>query len=163
MRRVLEILSNWIGNALAVLLILMVLLLCLGVALRYIWGVSLLWADETLVFAMVGMVFVGAIGVSHRDQHLRMSLLTHNASRRVRRFFGIFEQMVTVAVCLFVAHYSFMAVSRLSARGTLSNMAEIPLWLIQGTVLVGLVGMALVAAARLWDLLTQTRRTGGSN
>lgn len=163
MKRALEILTYWIGIALAVLLILMVLLLCLGVALRYIWGVSLLWADEALVFAMVGMVFVGAIGVSQRDQHLRMSLLTHNASRGVRRALGILEQIATVAVCLFVARYSFMAVSRLSARGTLSNMAEIPLWLVQGTVLVGLVGMAIVALVRLRELLADTRQPGGSN
>jgi TRAP-type C4-dicarboxylate transport system permease small subunit len=137
-------------TALACALIGMVGMICLGVALRYVWGVSLLWLDEALVFAMIAIVFLGAIGVSHRDQHLRMTLLSQSLPRGVAHKLGLLDQAVTAGVCLFVAWHSFHAIGRLYGRGTLSNMAEIPLWLVQGTVLAGLIGMAAVALSRLF-------------
>lgn len=149
MRNLIDKAIHAMTTALAIVLIGMVGMICLGVALRYGWGVSLLWLDESLVFAMVGIVFLGAIGVSHRNQHLRMTLLTQSLPRRVRQVLGLVEQAATAGVCLFVAWYSYQGVSRLYGRGTLSNMADIPLWLVQGTVLAGLVGMALVALFRL--------------
>lgn len=151
MRTRLENLLSWLSTALAIVLIVMVLLICLGVALRYVWGVSLVWLDEALVFAMVGLVFVGAIGVSSKDQHLRMSLMTESLPAPVIRVLRRVEYAITAAVCLFVAWYSYQGVSRLQARGTLSNMAEVPLWIVQGTVLVGLIGMGLVALRRLFS------------
>ncbi|WP_319518863.1 TRAP transporter small permease [uncultured Martelella sp.] len=153
MKHALDTISRWLMTALALLLILMVLMICLGVALRYIWGVTLLWLDESLVFSMVGIVFIGAIGVSQKNQHLRMSLLSDSFSKPLRRFLGPVEHLATAGVCLYVAWYSYSAISRLFARGTLSNMAEVPLWLVQGTVLVGLVGMALIAVFRLFESL----------
>lgn len=149
MRNAIEKAIHGMTTALAVVLIAMVVMICVGVALRYVWGVSLLWLDETLVFAMISIVFLGAIGVSHRNQHLRMSLLTQSLPRSVAHKLGLVEQAVTAGVCLFVAWYSFQGVGRLYGRGTLSNMAEVPLWLVQGTVLAGLIGMAAVALFRL--------------
>lgn len=149
MKKAIERTIAAMATALAVVLIGMVVMICIGVALRYVWGVSLLWLDEALVFGMIGVVFLGAIAVSHRDQHLRMSLLTQSLPPNLMRLLGLVEQAATAAVCLFVAWYSFAAVSRLYRRGTLSNMAEVPLWIVQGAVLVGLVGMAVVALLRL--------------
>jgi TRAP-type C4-dicarboxylate transport system permease small subunit len=150
MKTVIDKAVQGMTTALAFVLIAMVGMICLGVALRYVWGVSLLWLDEALVFAMIGIVFLGAIGVSHRDQHLRMTLLPQSVPRRVARKLGLLEQAFTAGVCLFVAWHSFHAISRLYGRGTLSNMAEFPLWLVQGTVLAGLIGMAAVALYRFF-------------
>ena len=58
----------------------------------------------------------------------------------------------------FTAWYSLAVTQRLWTRGTLSNMAEVPLWLINGAVLVGLTGMALVALAQLVGHLMQGRK-----
>lgn len=149
--------SRSITTALAMLLIVMVLLLCLNVLLRYVWGASMLWVDETLVFAMVGMTFLGVVGVSQRNEHLRMSLLLQVLPPRAKWVIEVFEQLATAGVCLFVGWYSYQAISRLRLRGTLSNMAEVPLWLVQATVLIGLIGMALVALARLTGLILQKR------
>lgn len=149
MQNTVEKLLRGLTTLLALVLILMVVLICLGVALRYVWGVSLLWLDEALVFAMVGMVFLGAIAASQRDQHLRMTLLTQALPVPVLRMLRHLEHATTAAVCFFVGWYSYLAVSRLEARGTLSNMAQVPLWIVQGTVLIGLLGLGTVALLRL--------------
>ncbi|MGO4852795.1 TRAP transporter small permease [Phaeovulum sp. W22_SRMD_FR3] len=149
MQKTLEKLLRWLATMLALVLVAMVVLICLGVALRYIWGVSLLWLDEALVFAMVGVVFLGAIAASYQDQHLRMTLLTQALPPPVLRMLRHLEHAATAGICYFVGWYSYQGVSRLEARGTLSNMAQIPLWIVQGTVLIGLLGMGTVALFRL--------------
>ena len=141
--------SRWTGRALSVLLIAMVLLVCVGVALRYVWGVSLLWADELLVQGLVAITFLGAVRVSVRGEHLRMNLVSDLAGQRLRAALDRLEQAVIAATCLFVAWHSLQVVLRFWRSGTRSNMADMPMWLLHGLVLVGLVGMATVALARL--------------
>lgn len=146
-----------LGTAgLSILLLAMVALICLNVVLRYVFGASVLWADEALVFAMVGMVFLASIGVSRRDQHLRMTLITQSLPPAARRVITGLEHVATAAVCLFAAWYALRSTLLLHSRATVSNMAEIPLWLVHGTVLLGLGGMALVALVRLYETLVGT-------
>lgn len=104
---------------------------------------------------MVVMVFLASLGVSRSDQHLRMSLITQTLPPVLKRTISALEQVVTIGVCLFVAWYAFRATSLLQRRGTVSNMAEVPLWLIYSTVLVGLVGIAVVAMARLYSMFNR--------
>lgn len=143
--------------ALCLLLIAMVLLICLNVALRYIWGASLLWADELLVFAMVGLVFLGCISVSARNDHLRMSLFAQMLPDWSRTMLALLEQATIAGVCLFVAWQGWKMTAMLFRRGAVSNMAEVPLWLMQAILLTGLCGMTAVALVRFVRLLLPKR------
>lgn len=143
--------------ALCILLFAMVALVCLNVALRYVWSASLLWADEVLVFAMVGLVFLGCIGVSNRDEHLRMGLFVQILPRRARALLAVLEQIAIISIGLFVAWQAWKMTATLFRRGAVSNMAEVPLWLMQAIVLLGLAGMVLVALSRLVRLLLPKR------
>lgn len=150
-------LARGLTGLLSLALLAMVVLACANVAARYLWQVSILWADETLVFGMVALAFLGAIAVSIEGRHLRMELLSRSASAGVTRALRLFELAVTAGVLGYAAWYSLAVTRRLWSRGTLSNMAEIPLWLINAAVLAGLGGMALVAALRLIQTLSQRR------
>ncbi len=157
MKAVLDRLSRFMSIVLALALIAMVLLVCIGAGLRYVMGFSLLWADETLVFAMVAITFLGLLGVSQNNQHLRMDLVVQFLPNGVRRVLYVIEQLVTIGICSFIAWYSWQVVVRLLRSGTRSNMAEIPLWLPHLAVLIGLVAMAIVALVRLLSLSSQSR------
>ncbi len=150
--------AHWLNLALALVLLAMVLLACVNVALRYVWQISLLWADETLVFGMIGIAFLGAIGVSAQHRHLRMELLSRSLSARAGRMLRIVEQAATLGVLGLVCWYSLAVIRRLWSRGTLSNMAEAPLWLVNAMILLGLCGMALVALLRLAQPLVKGRK-----
>lgn len=155
MKNMVAVFARWLTTALALMLVVMVLLICLGVILRYVWGVSLLWLDESLVFSMVVLVFLGAISVSQEDRHLRMSLIADTLPPSALKAVKVLEHLLTAGTCLFVAWYSFLGISRLLARGTRSNMGEVPLWLVQSSVLVGLLGIAFVAVLRLFGVRTE--------
>ncbi|MFV0243644.1 MAG: TRAP transporter small permease [Qingshengfaniella sp.] len=156
-----NILLNRVAAGLSLVLSLgllaMVGLACVNVALRYVWQVSLLWADETLVFGMITIAFLGTIVVSIQENHLRMELLSRILPARAGWVLRGIELAVTAGVAGFAAWYSLAVIRRLLSRGTLSNMAEVPLWLINGVVLVGLVGMGLVALVRLIQHLSGGR------
>lgn len=142
-------LSRLIDTVLACVILLMVALACLNVALRYVWGYSILWADEALVFAMIGVTFLGVVSVSARSAHLKMSLFVQALGPRATFAVQILERLTTAAVCLFVAWYSWKVVAMLIKRGTLSNMANVPLWALHTLVLVGLVGMAVISLLQI--------------
>lgn len=159
MKRTIERFTTLVDTCVALGLIAMVLVACTNVLFRYIWGRTFLWADEALIFSMIALAFLGLLGVSHRNAHLRMSVFVQIVGKRTRRMIDIFEQLVTVGVCLFVAYHGWVAVERLLERGTRSNMAEVPLWLVNGLVLFGLAGASIVAFLRLIELLgPQTQR-----
>ena len=161
MKRTIERLTMLLDTCLALGLIAMVLVACTNVVFRYIWGRTFLWADEALIFSMIALAFLGLLGVSHRNAHLRMSIVVQLVGERTRRVIDAFEQLVTFSVCLFVAYHGWVAVERLFERGTRSNMAEVPLWLVNGLVLFGLVSASVVALLRLIELLgPQNRRHG---
>jgi TRAP-type C4-dicarboxylate transport system permease small subunit len=153
MIRFLDRLAASLNLVLGLVLLGMVLLACVNVALRYVWQASLLWVDETLVFVMIGVAFLGAIGVSARDRHLRMELLLQGLPPRMGHVLRLAELAAVIAVVGYAGWYSLAAVQRLQGRGTLSNMAQVPLWVVNATVLVGLAGIVLVAVLRLVALL----------
>jgi TRAP-type C4-dicarboxylate transport system permease small subunit len=155
MTRILDLLARWVNMALALVLLAMVVLACVNVALRYIWQTSLLWVDETLVFLMIAIAFVGAIAVSARDRHLRMELFLQVLPPPFVRVLRGLELATVVGVVGYVSWYSLAAVQRLHVRGTLSNMAQVPLWIVHAAVLVGLAGMVVIALARLAALLAR--------
>lgn len=158
MARFLDLFARWLNLALAVVLLGMVVLACVNVALRYIWQTSLLWVDETLVFLMIGIAFVGAIAVSAQDRHLRMELLLQTLPTRAVRVLRGLELAAVIGVVGYVGWYSSVVVQRLMGRGTLSNMAQVPLWVVHSAVLVGLAGMVLVALLRVLALLSKKDR-----
>lgn len=142
-----------LDTLLALVVLAMVALACVNAGLRYLWGETLIWADETLIFAMIGVTFLGAIGVAHRRRHLRMGLVAQAAPAWAAKILTGLELAVTATVCLFVADTSLETVTKLIARGTLSNMAEVPLWVLHALVLAGLVGMAAVCLLQLAALI----------
>ena len=73
--KVLDRTARGIELALALAFIAAVLLNFTNVVGRYLFGLSLLGADEVQVFIMVGMTFLGAAVVTRRNQHLRMDVL----------------------------------------------------------------------------------------
>jgi TRAP-type C4-dicarboxylate transport system permease small subunit len=149
MTHVIDRLTRLLDTVLASVILAMVAMGCLNVALRYGWGYSILWADETLVFAMIGVTFLGVISVSYRSQHLKMSLFVQALGPKATRVVQVLEHLLIAGTCLYVAAYSWKVVAMLIKRGTLSNMSNTPLWLLHSLVLVGLVGMAAISVLKI--------------
>jgi TRAP-type C4-dicarboxylate transport system permease small subunit len=135
---------------LALAFILAVLLNFGNVVGRYVFGVSLLGADEVQIFIMVAMTFLGAAVVSRRNLHLRMDVLVRFLPARARVALRVVELALLATVSVFVLTQSYFYARQMLRIGRTSDMAGVPMWIPHATVALGFAMIFLVA---VWGLV----------
>jgi TRAP-type transport system small permease protein len=153
--RVFDRIARIIEVTLALAFIFAVLLNFANVLGRYLFGISLLGADEVQIFIMVGMTFLGAAVVTRRNLHLRMDVLVQYLPVPVRLALRVVEQVLLAAIACFVLTQSYFYARQIFRIGRTSDMAGVPMWIPHGTVALGF-GLILVVA--LWNLDCMARR-----
>lgn len=139
---------------LAVVLIGLVLANCVNVALRYVFKVNWIAADELQVFVMIGLAFLGTVVVSAERRQLRLDLVGQIRSASVRALIGVAEAVVTALVCGFVAYHSWAFLARVYTMGQKGGSSGVPMWLPHATVTICFIALTLLA---LGSLLRQLR------
>ena len=153
--RVFDRIARIIEVTLALAFIFAVLLNFANVLGRYLFGISLLGADEVQIFIMIGMTFLGAAVVTRRNLHLRMDVLVQYLPVPVRLALRVVEQVLLAAIACFVLTQSYFYARQIFRIGRTSDMAGVPMWIPHGTVALGF-GLILVVA--LWNLDRMARR-----
>jgi TRAP-type C4-dicarboxylate transport system permease small subunit len=116
---------------------------------RYFFSVSLFWAEEAMLFLMIGCVFLAAGPVGWMERNIRMDVLVSQLPGRWRVAFEVFADLVTIATCIALAVFAWPVLTMLSELDQRSDSANIPLVIPQAAVPLGLLLMALLIAARL--------------
>src|ERR1700735_618292 len=70
---------------------------------RYFFSVSIAWAEEVMLFLMIGAVFLAAPPVGWLGRHIRMDVLVSMLPARFRTVFEVCSDLVTIATRLMVA------------------------------------------------------------
>ena len=116
---------------------------------RYFLSVSIPWAEEMMLFLMIGAVFLGIGPVGWLGRHIRMDVVVSLLPPRAREVFEIFSDVVTIATCAMLAVFAWPVMTMLAELDQRSAMANIPLVVPQAVVPFGLLLMALLIAVRL--------------
>jgi TRAP-type C4-dicarboxylate transport system permease small subunit len=116
---------------------------------RYVFSVSVPWAEETMLFLMIGAVFLAVPPVGWLGRHIRMDVVVSLLPPRARNIFEIFSDLVTIATCVMLSVFAWPVITMLAELDQRSGMANIPLVIPQAVVPIGLLLMALLVAARL--------------
>ncbi len=122
---------------LGLLLVAMVLFNFANVVGRYVFGATMLGAEEVQVFAMVWLTFLGAVIVTWRSAHLRMDAIAVHFPPVVRTLLRWAEAAVALGTLGYVLQYSWLFVSRIKRIDQLSDAAHVPMWIPHAAVLVG--------------------------
>jgi TRAP-type C4-dicarboxylate transport system permease small subunit len=117
---------------------------------RYFLSVSLSWAEEAMLFLMIGCVFLAAGPVGWMGRHIRMDVVISLLPPRARTAFEVFSDLVTIATCIALAVFAWPVMTMLAELDQRSDSANIPMVIPQAAVPVGLVLMALLIAVRLY-------------
>ena len=117
---------------------------------RYFFSVSLSWAEEAMLFLMIGCVFLGAGPVGWTGRHIRMDVVVSLLPERGRKAFELFSDLVTIATCIAIAIFAWPVMTMLAELDQRSASANIPLVIPQAAVPLGLLLMALLIAVRLY-------------
>jgi TRAP-type C4-dicarboxylate transport system permease small subunit len=116
---------------------------------RYVFSASITWAEEAMLFLMIGCVFLGSGPVGYLGRHIRMDVIVLALPPRARRFFEVLSDLATIATCIMLAVFAWPVVSMLAALDERSDTANIPLVIPQSALPLGLLLTALLMAVRL--------------
>lgn len=116
---------------------------------RYVFSVSLSWAEESMLFLMIGAVFLAVPPVGWLGRHIRMDVVVSLLPPRLRSALEVFSDLVTIATCVMAAWFAWPVITMLAELDQRSDTANIPLVIPQAVVPLGLMLMALLMAIRL--------------
>jgi TRAP-type C4-dicarboxylate transport system permease small subunit len=115
----------------AVLLLLvaaMIILACLQIALRDVWGGGLSWAEPLLRVMVLWAGLLGAVVATRMGKHISIDLASHLVSRGIFRWLRVFRYFFATGVCLVL---TWMAVDFVRLEALQSNgqkMAGLASW-----------------------------------
>ncbi len=134
----------------SVLLILSVALNFVNVVGRYCFGVSIYWAEEVMLFLMVGCVFLGNGVVAWSGRQIRMDVIVGMMPAKVRAALDLFSELLFIAAAVLIVIFAWPVMDMLWAFDQRSQSAEVPLVYPQALVPVGLAIMVLLVVIRLF-------------
>ena len=116
---------------------------------RYVFSVSIPWAEEAMLFLMIGCVFLGAAPVGWLGRHIRMDVVISVLPAGARRIFELFADLVTIATCVMLAIFAWPVLTMFAELDQRSETANIPLVIPEAVVPLGLMLTAVLIAVRL--------------
>lgn len=116
---------------------------------RYFFSVSIPWAEEIMLFLMVGCVFTGCCAVAWEGRQIRMDVIIAMMPTKVHDLFHLLSDLVLIAAAAAVTAFAWPVITQLAAFDERSQAANFPLVIPQAMVPVGYTLMALLVAMRL--------------
>jgi TRAP-type C4-dicarboxylate transport system permease small subunit len=135
--------------AAAILLISSVAINFINIIGRYFFAVSIPWAEEIMLFLMVGCVFTGCCAVAWEGRQIRMDVVLGMMSPKLREFFDVLAELAMIAAAGAVTVFAWPVITQLAAFDERSQAANFPLVIPQAMIPIGYTLMALLVALRL--------------
>ena len=88
-----------------VLVVLVMLVVCADVFLRYFFNSPVFWVLESTQFALVFITFLGTAWVLKNDGHVRMDIMLNRLSQRTQDRINIVTSILCAVACLVVTWY----------------------------------------------------------
>jgi TRAP-type C4-dicarboxylate transport system permease small subunit len=120
-----------------------------NVVARYFLNSPFSWAEELMLFLMCLSVFSGGIAVTWRNLHIRIDTFVDRTPPRVQFVARIIAALASIGLLTVVTVASYRIVSLLYSFDQRSDALELPSWIPQSFVTVGLGLMAVVIAIKL--------------
>src|SRR5260370_9538146 len=120
-----------IGVLSGVLLIASVALNFANVIGRYFFNASIYWAEEAMLFLMVGCVFLGNGVVAWYGRQIRMDVIVVMMPVKVRDALHLFSELVLVVTALTIVVFSWPVIRDLYDFDQRIQSAEVPLFIQQ--------------------------------
>ena len=113
---------------------------------RYCFGVSIHWAEEMMLYLMVGCVFLGNGVVAWSGRQIRMDVIVGMMPPKARAALDLFSELLFIVTALLIVVFASPVIRDLWAFDQRSQSADVPLVIPQALIPIGFVLM--VAAGR---------------
>jgi TRAP-type C4-dicarboxylate transport system permease small subunit len=116
---------------------------------RYFFSVSIPWAEEIMLFLMVGCVFTGCCAVAWEGRQIRMDVVLAMLPPKARELLEALADLVMMAAAAAVTAFAWPVITKLAEYDERSQAANFPLVIPQAMIPIGYSLMALLIAMRL--------------
>jgi len=116
---------------------------------RYFLARSITWAEEIMLFLMVGCVFFGAATPAWGGRHIRMDVFLRMAPPKVRDALNLLSDAALVVTSIVLVVFALPTLLQFQEFDQRSMAANIPLVIPQAAIPIGLGLMALLGIARI--------------
>jgi TRAP-type C4-dicarboxylate transport system permease small subunit len=127
---------------------------------RYFFNASIFWAEEIMLFLMVGCVFLGNGVVAWSGRQIRMDVIVGMMPEKIRDALNLLAELVFIGTALLIVSFSMPVIRDLYNFDQRSQSAEVPLYIPQSLIPIGLSIMAFLVVVRL--LTGGDRGAGGT-
>jgi TRAP-type C4-dicarboxylate transport system permease small subunit len=127
---------------------------------RYFFSVSIPWAEEIMLFLMVGCVFTGCCAVAWEGRQIRMDVVVSMLPSKLRDLLALFSELVLIAAAAAVTAFAWPVIIQLAQFDERSQAANFPLVVPQAMIPIGYSLMAFLVAVRL--MRRPARRVGAA-
>jgi TRAP-type C4-dicarboxylate transport system permease small subunit len=109
------------------------------IVLRYVFSTSTFVLDEFVGYAVAATTFMALGYALHHGSLIRVNILIGRTTGGLRRALEALSAIATLAVVSLLIWSFWLRVSRHWGRGTVSSsIAQVPMWIPEGAVLLGL-------------------------
>jgi len=148
----------------AVLLITSVAINFANIIGRYFFSLSIPWAEEIMLFVMVGCVFTGCCAVAWEGRQIKMDVVVGMLPPKLQELLNVLSELVLIATAAAVTVFAWPVISQLAAFDERSQAANFPLVIPQAMLPIGYTLMAVIVAVRLMTRLGRgSGRADGSH
>ncbi len=116
---------------------------------RYFFSISIPWAEEIMLFLMVGCVFTGCCAVAWEGRQIRMDVVLTLLPPKLRECVQVFSELVMLATAGAVTVFAWPVITQLAAFDERSQAANFPLYIPQALIPIGYSLMGLLVAFRI--------------
>jgi TRAP-type C4-dicarboxylate transport system permease small subunit len=147
--RVVRGLVSLLRMAAGLLLLLSVTLNFANVVGRYLFNHSIYWAEEVMIFLMVGCVFLGNAVVAWSARQIRMDVIVNMMPDKLREALNLFSELLFIVAASMIVVFAWPVIRDLWEFDQRSQSASVPLVLPQSAIPIGLSLMVLLVVIRL--------------
>jgi len=132
-------LSRMAGGLAGLLLVAMVLHILLEIVLRAFFSTSTFVLDEFVGYGVAAITFLSLGYTLEHGAMIRVNLLLTRTHGWARRALEVLAASFTLVLLTFLGWFFWFRVARHVTRGTVSSsIAQVPMWIPEGLVLLGL-------------------------
>lgn len=153
-----------IGNAASWFGLVLVVIVCTSVFLRYVMGVSNLWFDELQWHIYSACFMIGFAYSAVRGTHVRNDLLYNRFSERVRLWIDLLSYaLLLLPFCIIAVYHSlsFVQWAWVQNEGSIDPGGLPARWIIKSFLPIGFGLFAIAALSQIYQTIGKLKNLGG--
>lgn len=120
--------EKWLIVLITILMTLVIFFDFLG---RYIFSQSITWAGSAGSYLMFWLGLIGASMATKNEKHLRANIINKILPSQISKYLISFSYFLAMIFCIIFTYLSFIYTLDSFKFGDISNVLNIPLWIVQ--------------------------------